>query len=308
MGERRPSPSRGTFISPGWWQLYDFTEKTHGRCFYKIDRLLRYFQGQWHRKRGTILWSRSLIKLGSGKRDVITMRGNWLSFTWSIPSHCILTCYPLHFFIRNGPQWGSYSSCGKDLCVCCLTCSPGKFSKLGAFELHCSYLAQVEGLPHHFLLLEVLSSFRSELPFVLKGVCFAVRCLRETGWWWPWLPQHRSCTSRGPQGMCKFIPKSYDSAWVSCSPFLLTGAEEAAEDRTPSFFKIFFPSCSHWSFFFLCHFALICFPLDFSLAVTCANSFLLLDHILVLIFLLFHFFSFFPKIIKSFPSPVPPLS
>lgn len=203
-------------------------------------------------ERGTILWSRSLIKLGSEKRDVITMRGNWLSFTWSIPSHCILTWYPLHFFIHSGLQWGSYSSCGKALCICCLTCSPGKFSKLGAFELYCSYLAQVEGLPHHFVLLEVLSSFRSELPFVLKGVCFAVRFLRETGWWWPWLPRHLSCTSCGPQGMCKFIPKSYDSAWVNCSPFLLAGAEEAAEDRALSFFKIFFPSCAHWCFFFCC--------------------------------------------------------
>ena len=53
-----------------------------------------------------------------------------LFFFFSLDSsHCILTYHPLHFFIQNGPHCGNHSSCGKDLCICCLTLS-GKVSKV----------------------------------------------------------------------------------------------------------------------------------------------------------------------------------
>ena len=119
---------------------------------------------------------------------------------------------------------------------------------------------------------EVLSSFQSELPFVLKGVCFAVRFLRETSWWRSWPPQHLSHTSCGPQGMSKFILKSCDPPWVKYSPFLLTGADEAAEMELYHSSKSSF--ASHLDPFpFRVRLLPYFFPLDFSLAVICANSF-----------------------------------
>lgn len=136
------------------------------------------------------------------------------------------------------------------------------------------FLLGIGGEPLHlFSLLGILSSFQSELPFVLKGVCFAVRFLRETSWWRSWPPQHLSHTSCGPQGMSKFILKSCDPPWVKYSPFLLTGADKAAEmelyhSSKSSFVSHLdpFPFCVHLLPYF--------FPLDFSLAVICVNSFL----------------------------------
>lgn len=143
------------------------------------------------------------------------------------------------------------------------TCAFAVWHSLGKSQssrpLSCILPAWLRWEPLHlFSLLEVLSSFRSELPFVLKGVCFAVRFLRETSWWGSWPPQHLSHTSCGPQGLSKFILKSCDLAWVKYSPFLPTGADKAAEDGAVSFFKIFL-HFSPWSFSFLCPFTPILF-------------------------------------------------
>lgn len=246
------------------------------------------------------------------------MKGNWLFFTWFFPLHPHISSIAFlysewttlwePFFLWQRLVHLLFDTVWESL----------KVPRLWA----AFFLLGIGGEPLHlFSLLEVLSSFPSELPFVLKGDYFAVRFLRETSWWRSWPPQLLSHTSCGPQGMSKFILKSCDSAWVKYSPFLLTGADEAAEDGAVSFFKIF-PCFSPWSFSFLCPFTPIFFPLDFSLAVICANSFLpsknfLLYHFLVLIYLLFisshssqrlltHFhllFFHYPKVILcSFPS------
>lgn len=201
------------------------------------------------------------MKLGSEKWDVVTMRGNWLFFTWFFPLHPHISSIAFLYSEWTTPWkpfflWQRLVHLLFDILWESLKV-PGLWA---AF-----FLLGLGGEPLHlFSLLEVLSSFPSELPFVLKGVCFAVRFLRETSWWGSWPPQHLSHTSCGPQGLSKFILKSCDSAWVKYSPFLLTGADKAAEDGAVSFFKIFL-HFSHWSFFFLCPFTPIFFFLLVSL-------------------------------------------
>lgn len=70
-------------------------------------------------------------------------RGKWPFPTWPIPSSARMAC--LVFLYSQPPT--VCSCCGQALSVCCGTFSPGKCSKLVAFQLRCSCTAQAEGLP-----------------------------------------------------------------------------------------------------------------------------------------------------------------
>lgn len=138
-GRKAASPLSGNiYLSSVMTALWFYWENPW-KVLLQNQRSFEIFPRAMAEERGTILWSRSWIKLRNEKQDVTTTRGNWRFPLY--PSRYILTYHPLYFFIHSGPQCGSRSSCGKDLCIGYLTFSLGKFSKLEAFELHCSHFA-----------------------------------------------------------------------------------------------------------------------------------------------------------------------